>query len=41
MEWNDAVEVETTTLDALIAQYGEPAFMKIDIEGGELAALPG
>jgi len=41
VEWNDAVEVETTTLDALIARHGEPAFIKIDIEGGELAALAG
>jgi len=41
VEWNDAVDVETTTLDALIAQHGEPAFIKIDIEGGELAALAG
>jgi len=41
VEWNDTVEVETTTLDALIAHHGEPAFIKIDIEGGELAALAG
>ncbi len=41
VEWNYAVEVETTTLDALIARHSEPAFIKIDIEGGELAALTG
>jgi FkbM family methyltransferase len=41
VEWNDTVEVATTTLDALIARHGEPAFIKIDIEGGELAALVG
>jgi hypothetical protein len=39
--WNDTVEVETVTLDGLIARHGEPAFIKIDIEGGELAALSG
>lgn len=41
VEWNDTVEVATTTLDALIADHGEPVFIKIDIEGGELAALAG
>lgn len=41
VEWNDAVEVETTTLDALIAEYGVPVFVKLDIEGGEAAALAG
>jgi len=30
-----------TTLDALIARYGEPAFVKLDIEGSESAALAG
>ena len=41
VEWNDTVEVDTTTLDALIAEYGLPAFVKLDIEGGEAAALAG
>jgi FkbM family methyltransferase len=41
VEWNDALEVETTTLDALIAEHGVPAFVKLDIEGGEAAALAG
>jgi FkbM family methyltransferase len=41
VEWNETVEVETTTLDALIAEYGLPAFVKLDIEGGEAAALAG
>lgn len=41
VEWNETVEVETTTLDALIAEYGLPAFVKLDIEGGEAAALSG
>ena len=41
VEWNRTVDVEVTTLDALIAAYGEPAFVKLDIEGGEAAALQG
>jgi len=41
VEWNDTLEVETTTLDALIAAHGRPAFVKLDIEGGEVAALAG
>ena len=41
VEWNRVVEVEATTLDALIAAHGEPAFVKLDIEGGEAAALRG
>ncbi len=39
--WDDAVTVPVTTLDALIAQHGLPAFCKIDVEGYELAVLQG
>lgn len=39
--WDDAVTVPVTTLDALIAQHGLPAFCKIDVEGYELAVLRG
>ncbi|HYC87602.1 MAG TPA: FkbM family methyltransferase [Thermoanaerobaculia bacterium] len=35
------IEVETTTLDALRATLPAPSFIKMDIEGGEYAALTG
>jgi FkbM family methyltransferase len=37
----DTVEVPMTTLDAAIAEYGVPAFCKIDVEGFDLAVLQG
>lgn len=37
----ESVEVEVTTLDALIEQFGEPAYVKIDVEGFELEVLNG
>jgi FkbM family methyltransferase len=39
--WPHAVEVPVTTLDALIATHGRPAFAKLDIEGFEAEALRG
>ena len=39
--WNRELEVTTTTLDALIAQFGVPVFVKIDVEGGEPEVLAG
>lgn len=33
--------VEVVTLDGLIAEYGEPAFAKIDVEGFEVEVLRG
>jgi FkbM family methyltransferase len=41
VEWNQRVRVRTVTLDDLVAQYGTPAFVKIDVEGGEPAVLAG
>jgi len=41
VRWDDAIEVPVTTLDALIEQYGCPAFCKIDVEGYELEVLRG
>jgi len=35
------IEVETTTLDELIKEYGEPNFIKIDVEGYEYEVLKG
>jgi FkbM family methyltransferase len=31
--WDKTHTVETTTLDALIAEHGTPAFIKVDVEG--------
>jgi FkbM family methyltransferase len=39
--WDAEIEVAATTLDALIAQFGVPAFAKIDVEGFEDAVLAG
>lgn len=38
---SDTQTIETTTLDALIAETGTPDFIKIDVEGHELAVIEG
>ncbi|WP_462321681.1 FkbM family methyltransferase [Halochromatium sp.] len=39
--WETRLRVPVTTLDALIARYGEPRFCKIDVEGYEVSVLQG
>ncbi len=39
--WNRTVTVTVVSLDDLISQHGEPAFMKIDVEGYEYEVLKG
>ena len=39
--WSETIEVEVTTLDALIAKHGIPVFIKLDVEGFEAEALHG
>lgn len=39
--WDRYEEIETTTLDYLIEEFGLPNFIKIDVEGYELNVLDG
>ena len=39
--WDRRITVPVTTLDALIAAHGMPAFVKIDVEGHEAEVLAG
>ena len=41
VEWNGSIEVSVTTIDALIATFGKPRFVKVDVEGAELDVLAG
>lgn len=37
--WDTHVQVETVTLDSIVEQYGEPDYIKIDVEGHEFEVL--
>ena len=39
--WNKTTEIQMTTLDNLIREFGVPAFIKIDVEGFEKEVLSG
>jgi FkbM family methyltransferase len=41
VRWDRSIDVPVTTLDALVATHGEPAFCKIDVEGFEADVLAG
>ena len=39
--WDHMITVPLVSLDSLIAQYGMPAFAKVDVEGFEASVLAG
>lgn len=41
VRWEQQLRVPITTLDQLIEEYGEPSFIKIDVEGFEAEVLAG
>jgi hypothetical protein len=40
-DWSGTENVEVTTLDRLIDEFGDPAFVKIDVEGHESEVVAG
>lgn len=41
VQWQRTETVDVLTLDALVARFGQPAFIKLDVEGYEREALAG
>ncbi|TYP89841.1 FkbM family methyltransferase [Blastococcus xanthinilyticus] len=41
LEWNDTIQVPLRTLEALVAEYGPPVLVKIDVEGHEAGVVRG
>jgi FkbM family methyltransferase len=41
LEFGEETKVETTTLEQLIATYGQPFYIKLDVEGYEASVLQG
>ncbi len=41
VRWNRTLDVEAVTVDALIARFGMPTFIKMDVEGSESHVLEG
>lgn len=41
VQWNDSQSVQVVTMDELIARYGRPDYVKIDVEGFESDVLDG
>ena len=41
LKWPDKIQVQITTLDSLIKKFGNPQYIKIDVEGYELNVIKG
>ena len=41
LTWSEKTQIQITTLDTLIKKFGDPQYIKIDVEGYELNVLKG